>query len=277
MPYTANIVKVMIASPGDVAHERQIIREVIHEWNSINSEASELVLMPVGWESHASPRMGDRAQSLINDQVLRTCDLLVAVFWTRLGSPTGESPSGTVEEIREHMQAGKPAMIYFSKQPVHLDSVDDTQYKALIEFRSECQAGGLIEFYESLAEFREKFARHLAHTVLRDFSKTSLPSPAPTQTRNPEISDDAAQLLTEAAQDPTASIMRLRTWDGLGFRTNGKQMAERGNPKSEARWDAALRDLIRLGLLQQSDNKGEVFTVTHDGFNAAERLTGQAS
>ena len=30
-----------------------------------------------------------------------------------LGSPTGVSASGTVEEIEEHLRAGKPAMIYF--------------------------------------------------------------------------------------------------------------------------------------------------------------------
>lgn len=281
MSYTATVVKVMIASPGDVAHERQVIRDVIQEWNYINSETSQLLLMPVGWESHASPRMGDRAQALINDQVLKTCDLLVAVFWTRLGSPTGVSPSGTVEEIREHMRTGKPAMIYFSQQPVRPDSVDDAQYKALLEFRSECQANGLIEVYESLAEFREKFARHLAITILREFSKTTAPNSAlpqartpESQARTPEISDDAAELLKEAVRDPTGSVLRLLTAEGLGIRANGRYMAERGNRKSEARWDSALQELARLEFLRQSDRKGEVFAVTHTGYNAAEHLTG---
>jgi hypothetical protein len=263
----------MIASPGDVATERQLIRDVIHEWNAINAGANRLVLMPVGWESHASPRMGVRAQTIINDQVLKTCDLLVAVFWTRLGSPTGESPSGTVEEIREHVQAGKPAMIYFSQQPVRPDSVDDSQYRALIEFRSECRAEGLIEVYESLSEFREKFSRHLAQTVLREFSTTSLPSPLPLQPQLPNISDDALRLLAEASQDSSGSIIRIRTAAGLGFTTNGKHMAERGNPKSEARWEAALQELIRQGLLRQSDSRGEIFAVTHAGYNMVDNST----
>jgi hypothetical protein len=277
MPYTATIVNVMIASPGDVATERQIVRDVINEWNYINSDASKMVLMPVGWESHASPKMGSRAQAVINDQVLKTCDLLVAVFWTRLGSPTGDSPSGTVEEIREHVQLGKPAMIYFSQQPVRPDSVDDSQYKALLEFRSECQGGGLTEVYESLTEFREKFARHLGLTVLREFAAISLPSSAPPQAKFPELSDDATQLLAEAVQDSAGSVIRIRTAAGLGFGTNRKHMAERGNPKSEARWEEALQELIHLGLLRQSDSKGEVFAVTHAGYTAADHLKERAS
>jgi hypothetical protein len=278
MPYAATAVKVMTASPGDVAHERQIIRDVIHEWNSINSEASELVLMPVGWESHASPKMGHRAQALINEQVLRTCDLLVAVFWTRLGSPTGDSPSGTVEEIREHVQAGKPAMLYFSQQPVRPDSVDDAQYKALHEFRNECQAGGLIEIYESIAEFREKFARQLALTVQREFSKTGAVSPEPLQGRRPEISADAAELLAEAVQDSTGSVLRLLPrGEVLAISTNRRNMVDRGSRQSAARWDSALQELVRLELLRQSDPKGEVFVVTHAGYDAAAHLTDQTS
>lgn len=47
MPYSANVYRVMIASPSDVAKERQIIREVIHEWNSVHSEDRGIVLMPL--------------------------------------------------------------------------------------------------------------------------------------------------------------------------------------------------------------------------------------
>ena len=94
--------------------------------------------MPVGWETHSSPEMGDRPQAIVNRQVLADCDLLVAILWARLGSPTGEAPSGTVEEIEEHLAAGKSAMIYFSTAPVRLDSVDSEQYSALLEFKESC-------------------------------------------------------------------------------------------------------------------------------------------
>jgi hypothetical protein len=63
--------------------------------------------LPVGWEMHSAPDLAGRPQELINDRVLKDCDLLGGIFWTRLGTPTGESASGTVEEIKEHLAAGK--------------------------------------------------------------------------------------------------------------------------------------------------------------------------
>ncbi len=114
MAFGATAYEVMIASPGDVEKERQVVRAAVHEWNAVHSRDRAVVLLPVGWETHATPEMGDRPQAIINKQLLRDCDLLIAVFWTRLGTPTGVASSGTVEEIEEHLAADKPAMIYFS-------------------------------------------------------------------------------------------------------------------------------------------------------------------
>jgi hypothetical protein len=130
MPYTANIFNVMIASPGDVASQRAIAREVIHEWNAVHSQARGIVLLPVGWESHSSPEMGKAAQAIINEQVLEKCDLLVGIFWTRIGTPTADYASGSVEETERIIALGKPVMLYFSSQPVVLDAVDLEQYAA---------------------------------------------------------------------------------------------------------------------------------------------------
>jgi len=68
--YAADVKKVVIASPGDVSHERRLIREVIDEWNAIHAEDRHIVLMPVGWETHSSPVMGDRPQAIINSQFI---------------------------------------------------------------------------------------------------------------------------------------------------------------------------------------------------------------
>ncbi|MCV5191608.1 hypothetical protein OFC03_30125, partial [Escherichia coli] len=86
-------------------------------------------------ESHSSPEMGASAQTIINNQVLDKCDLLIGVFWTRIGTATSEYSSGTVEEIEKHINTGKPAMLYFSSQPVALDSVDLEQVQNLNLFK----------------------------------------------------------------------------------------------------------------------------------------------
>jgi hypothetical protein len=281
--YPAKVVKVMIASPGDVAAERLGVRDAVHEWNAVHSEDKRVVLLPVGWETHGQPTMGDRPQAVINKQILRGCDVLVAVFWTRLGSPTGVFPSGTVEEMDEHVKAGKQAMVYFSSAPVRPDSVDDVQYKALLQFRSDCQNRGLIETYDSLGEFRDKFDRQLAQLVIRDFSaETEVEGRAgpAEQIRRAvapvlnALSSEARELLLEGAEDKNGTVMRILTMGGLGIQTNGRQFAERGDPRSEARWDGGLRQLRELGLLEDMGHKGELFRLTDKGYQAADMLRG---
>lgn len=282
MSFVANVVKVMIASPGDVAEERQAIRDLVSEWNYIHAEDRGLVLMPIGWETHSSPTMGERPQAIINRQVLAECDLLVAVFWTRLGSPTGKAASGTVEEIEEHLKAGKPTMLYFSSAPVRLDSVNATQYAALSAFKDDCYKRGLVENYDSLVEFKDKFSRQLAQTIIRDFAvlqtverDDALPS-GPFGHQQPLVRDlltgDAKELLLAAAT-ADGHIMQLRYMGGTTVQAGGKNFIIEQSPREVARWRSALQELVTHDLIEDRGYKDEVFEVTHRGHQVAEELT----
>ena len=276
MAYQANIVNVMIASPGDVAPERQAIETIIHNWNSVNAEDRQTVLMPIKWETHATPEMGDRAQAIINRQVLDKCDLLVAVFWTRLGSPTGQSPSGTVEEIRKHLAAGKPAMIYFSRKPVDPESIDAKQYEALKAFRVECEKAGLIAKYDSLQEFGDTFSRHLAQIVRDRFAGTPSGGIAnvPEPSSQPKLSDEAKSLLVSAAS-ADGMILRIRYLGGTMVQAGGKAMARENNPREIAKWEAAIQQLLNNDLVEARGQKNEAFAVTHGGYELADVLRAQ--
>ena len=277
MPYNARVLKVMIASPGDVANERQIAHDVIAEWNDIHSEDRGLVLKPIGWETHSAPTIGDRPQAIINKQVLANCDLLVAVFWTRIGSPTGVAVSGTVEEIQEHVSAGKPAMIYFSSTPVRLDSVDEEQYAKLNEFKQEMKKTGLVESYDSLGEFRDKFSRQLTQTIIRAYpiattTTSTTTTPPPPLPVTPPMSDEANELLAAAASDPTGRLIRIRHLGGLLVQASGRRFAKEGDARSEARWEGVIKELEDLGFIEDRGFKREVFAVTHEGFRIADLL-----
>lgn len=275
MTYSARVYDVLIASPSDVAKERHLARDVILEWNAIHARDKRIVLAPVAWETHASPEMGDRPQAIINKQIARDCDFLIAIFWTRLGTPTGNSPSGTVEEILEHIRAGKPALIYFSEEPVRLDSVDEEQYRALKEFRMECQKSGLYESYSSASAFREKLGRQLAQTVLRKLGSEPKASDQAVPIREaqlPGVPDDQRELLVSAADDPNGSVMMLNVMGGPIIKTNAREFTQNGDAKVLARWRAALDGLMRSGFLEDRSGKREIFYVTHAGFQAADRL-----
>lgn len=279
MPYQATVYNVMIASPGDVQTEPRLAREIIHEWNAIHANSRKMVLQPVGWETHSHPSMEDRAQGVLNEQILSDADLLIAIFWTRLGSPTGEAPSGTVEEIERHIKDDKPAMLYFSSSPVRLDSVDAEQYQALRNFQEECKARGLIEIYDSDGDFRRKFTRHLAATINShpDFSIVSEGNaderPAIPIRSVPTLSQEARVLLMDAADDPHGNISHAKYVNGEKLTTNGRQYIEAGNPRSRALWVGALEELTFAGLFQAIGHSGGVFQITREGYQVAETLT----
>jgi hypothetical protein len=85
------------------------------------------------------PRSGVRPQAAINDELVRISDILVGMFWTKLGTHTGVAESGTVEEIDQFVAAAKPAMLYFSRRPIDPNAINVRQQRRLE--RSRCGGG----------------------------------------------------------------------------------------------------------------------------------------
>ncbi|HEX4041259.1 MAG TPA: hypothetical protein VHY10_06120 [Xanthobacteraceae bacterium] len=161
MAYSATVLHVLIASPSDVESEREIIARSLHDWNALNSQDTGKVLLPVMWESHSAPSMSGRPQGVINDQLVRACDMLIGAFWTRLGSPTGVEESGTIEEIKWFLKNKKPVMLYFSKAPIPQDKLDVDQIARLNKFKAEIKDRGLQDFYDSPDDLMRKLPRHI--------------------------------------------------------------------------------------------------------------------
>jgi len=278
MSYSATTFNVMIASPGDVASERAIVRDVVYEWNAVNSNSRKVVLLPVGWETHSSPEMGARAQTVINRQVLSKCDLLVGVFWTRIGTATERHLSGTVEEIEEHIAAGKPAMLYFSSQPVVLDTVDMDQVQKLKEFKASCQNRGLFETYDSHGEFKDKFYRQLQLKVNEHslFQAANVGGDEQTivesRTQLPALSPEARILLKEASQDSGGTIIHAKYIGGTAIQTNGKNLIPSNERREVAKWEQALEKLRSQDLVVDRGDKGEVFEITNLGYQVADMI-----
>lgn len=275
MTFNASCITLMIASPSDVVQERAIARDVANEWNAIHTRTRSQVLLPVGWETHAIPAMGDRPQALINEQVLRDADILVAIFWTRLGSSTGKAASGTVEEIEEHIATGKPVLIYFSRTPVTPDSVDAAQYAALSDFRKSLQSRGLYQEFDNAADFQAKFSRHLSQTINNNFPIAGADADAAiTSPPTPRIglSPEAAQILKAASKDRGGRIMVLRHLGGTLVQTNGQSLTKEGDARSEAIWEGAVAELEREMLVEDRGHKREVFAVTSRGYQVADTL-----
>ena len=167
MSFDAQVYRLFIASPSDVAEERDIVREVVSEWNATHAASRSIVLLPVGWDTDAIPQVGRRPQQAINEDVLASCDLLVGIFWNRCGSDAGTGLTGTEEEIEEHIKAGRPAMLYFSDKEGSPSVIDPDQMKAVRAFRSKIERERTAQYgtFKTTGDFRQKFFKDLAITM----------------------------------------------------------------------------------------------------------------
>lgn len=165
MPLRTNAYRVLIASPSDLAEERLAVVEAIHSWNSQHAVPESIVLLPVTWETHARPASGVRPQEVINQQLARQCDILIGLFWTKLGTSTGVAESGTVEEIDQFVKGKKPAILYFSRRAVDPDKIDLTQLRKLRQFKRTTYKSSLTGTFTTIEDLHRKLQRDLLSQV----------------------------------------------------------------------------------------------------------------
>jgi len=204
MPFEATVFRVLIASPSDTTQSRASVLEAIVEWNDLNAEGYQAILLPIMWEMSATPSVGRSPQAILNDQIVDDADVVVAIFWTRLGTPTDSEPSGSVEEIRRKADQAAPVLLYFSSQPADMHTVDPVQLQALQEFRSSMEDIALVGTFET--------NQGLSHTVQRDLTRVIRDLHSPTSPASPESDTDlapigpASQLLLNVESDTVRII-----------------------------------------------------------------------
>jgi hypothetical protein len=174
MSFKSQTYRVLIASPSDMVEERQAATEAVNDWNAQHAAAESVVLLPVKWETHATPRSGVRPQEAINRQLVCGCDILVGMFWTKIGTPTGVAESGTVEEIDQFVAAGKPALLYFSSRPIDPNKIDLKQHRKLKAFKHTTYKKALTGGFAGLNDLRQTLIRDLMQQVRE--MKVSSPS-----------------------------------------------------------------------------------------------------
>jgi len=158
--------KVVLCGPGDVAKEIAIAREVIAEWNQRNWEELNCGLKDQHWDTDAVPSMDARGQAVINRDLIDSADLIVAIFWRRLGTPTGLYDSGTAEEIKRAQARDIPVMLYFSDIEDTRSVQDPDQWDMLQAFRAKAFASGLPWTFRGRDDFRKRLGGHLHKKVL---------------------------------------------------------------------------------------------------------------
>jgi hypothetical protein len=163
--YDAKVLEVLIASPSNTLEQRAAIHDTVVRWNETESRHLGVVLLPVMWETHAYPDASAPAQPVINKQVVDLADIVIATFWTTLGSPTAEAESGTVEEIERARKAGKHVLLYFCEMPTAPLDNDTTALDQLRAYKERIKTESLFSSYSSINELREEVRKDLTRLV----------------------------------------------------------------------------------------------------------------
>jgi len=166
--YDGKIVEVFIASPSDVVNERIRVHEILDDWNIINTKKLKYILKSLRWEKNVYSSFKTQAQNIINEQALTDADIVIGIFKTRLGTPTEEYESGSVEEIKKHIENKKPTMVFFSKENVNPATFQQEQYNQLQAFKSWCQNNGITFDYNDIEDFSEIIRRQLGLIMNND-------------------------------------------------------------------------------------------------------------
>lgn len=154
MAYPTLALHLLISAPGDVpVQDMATIRKTISQWNLNFGRVVGLTVLPVSWTEHAVAEFGDRPQAILNKQIVEEADFAVALFYDRLGTPTGEADSGTVEEINVLVEAGKSVAVLVSassRPPLSGAALEERQ--RLTEYLSELRERALVFEYANEGE-----------------------------------------------------------------------------------------------------------------------------
>lgn len=262
MTISRTIIKVFLASPGDLTEERQAAKRIVDEENANHANAQGYHIELVGWEDTVAQH--GRAQEIINRD-LDQCSFFVGALWKRWGTPPGPKgsiySSGFEEEYRRsedrRNNSGKPMISMLFKNISTSDKADiGPQLEKVLEFKREFTEGyrGAFQTFEEIREFEGRFRAILALFLRTQQEEDSI-----------DVSEEKSK--TPSAQKNRGSD-RLDTSKTLfeeGPRSFLIELAERPHKQSEFEYTPteAARFRLLAASLHQSENDDETLGV-HD-------------
>ncbi len=191
MTDSRRIVKVFLASPGDLSDERKAAKSVVDEHNSLTAEEFGYQVELIGWEDTVS--VFGRPQAAINLDLDR-CELFIGLMWKKWGTPPDLSAtysSGFEEEfetsVKRRLREGQPeiSLLFKDIDPAFLSDPGE-DLKKVLAFKEQLIAKKTILFegFADIRDFEKKFRRciwkYVARVRTHDLNEDSVKNQAPT-------------------------------------------------------------------------------------------------
>lgn len=180
MPTPLTCYRVLASSPSDAMGEHEVVFDICRQITEEFAPVTGIMLWPTDWVRTAHADSGAEPQQLLNHQLVDECDIVVAFFRGKLGTPTQLYESGTVEEIERALEAGKHVAVYFW-EPADPDSSEpgSTVERDRIEAYRRSLGGRLLyKSYRGLEDLRSRLRFDLT-SLAHDLENTAARSARP--------------------------------------------------------------------------------------------------
>jgi len=174
MPNTISEYRCLLISPTDVLREREALTHYINRWNAMIGSGLGVRVDLVRWESHVTPDLSSHPQTLINSQIVNSSDIGIAIFWSKIGTPTTEYESGSVEEIYQLLQRQARVMVYFCERPIPQANINNEQFLKLLTLKERLKVIGLYAEYTEISDLCEKVGLHLTNAITKLLERNKL-------------------------------------------------------------------------------------------------------
>jgi len=171
------IFTIFLSSPSDVPQERDDAQAVVDAFNKSHDYDDMFATIRLyRWEGEVPPSVKENAQKTVNKYLIlpSECDLVVVIFWTRMGTPTvidgREYLSGTDYEYTEALESGKPEIFVYhclQDDPISRNDPDrdekNRQFDTLDQYikKIKYDQKKLIQGYPTHPDFKTEFENYL--------------------------------------------------------------------------------------------------------------------
>jgi hypothetical protein len=170
------VVKVFMASPSDLAREREVFSQTVAKLNEGFAAGANARIEPLRWELLPST-YGHRPQDIINTMI-DECDVFILALHMRWGQKPkdGAFSSYTEEEFRRaealFLSSGKPRIVVLLKriEPERLADAGP-QLKQVVKFRKNLVSSDKLLYreFETPDEFQQLLEGHLQRHIKNEW------------------------------------------------------------------------------------------------------------
>ncbi|MBS1511096.1 MAG: methyltransferase domain-containing protein [Bacteroidetes bacterium] len=159
-PYSITL---LISSPNDVLAQRDLIEKCCFDWNRDKGRTLNRIVQSLRWEKDMPITSNETYQSIIDEELVKNSDLLIALFWTRFGTPTGMFESGTLAEIEQFLDTNRPAIVYFYAKKIEPGKINPEQLTKINLFKEKYADKGIYREIRNDKELVEFFMKDLTY------------------------------------------------------------------------------------------------------------------